>query len=227
MFRNLCICGIVALTLSAASAQADVISTTGTYQLLNHPDGGARPPLYGLRLDELYDVTGGHDIFTFDFEAPGANMVMDYDGTSLHIHGTVFGGLNAGDGYAATHVGLWGVDFTYGLVGTAPGDDDKIVTTPDFTNTGSITNLATQDTIPLWDYSGMHNYTFRLGDEDGDAGHRGFPGISGWGWMNHGTQNVHVGASDWLFTAVPEPSTALLALLGAGAALRRRRQAIG
>ncbi len=227
MFRNLCIFGIVALTLSAASAQGDVISVAGTYQLHNHPDGGARPPLYGLRLDELYNVTGGHDIFTFDFDAPGANMLMDYDGTSLHIHGTVFGGLNAGSGYAGTHVGLWAVDFTYGLVGSAPGDDDLIVTTPDFTNSGTITRLATQDTVWLWDYSGSHNYTFQLGDENNDLGHRGFLGASGWGWVNHTTQSTHVGASDWLFTAVPvpEPSAAMLVLLGAGALLRRRNRA--
>lgn len=225
MFRNLCICAIVAWTLSAASARADVIAGAGTYQLLNHPDGDARPPLYGLRLDELYDVTGGHDIFTFDFEAPGANMLMDFDGTSLHIYGTVFGGLNAGSGYAGSHVGLWAVDFTYGLLGAVPGDDDLIVTTPDFTNTGTITRLATQESIPLWDYSGSYGYTFRLGDEDHDLGHRGFPGTSGWGWVNHNAQNTHVGASDWLFTVVPEPNTALLAMLGTGALLRRRHRA--
>ena len=43
--------------------------------------------------------------------------------------------------------------------------------------------------------------------------------ISGWGWLEHGTQGEYISASDWLFTVdptpVPGPSTALLATLGA------------
>ena len=67
--------------------------------------------------------------------------------------------------------------------------------------------------------------TFRLGDEDSDAGHRGFAGISGWGWMNHGDPEVHHDYSDWLFTAekLPVPTPGSLALMSAGGMLWIRR----
>jgi len=47
----------------------------GTYVLRNHPDNDLVPPQYGLRLDELFDLNPGQlDVFSFDFEAPGALM---------------------------------------------------------------------------------------------------------------------------------------------------------
>ena len=71
-------------------------------------------------------------------------------------------------------------------------------------------------------------FTFRLGNEDNDAGHRGFAGISGWGWLVHHPETLgHIAASDFLFTAellpnIPTPGAAGL-LLAAGLGLRRRR----
>ena len=43
----------------------------------------AAAPFYGLRLDELFDATKGHDIFTFDFEADGASIFLTYDDNDL------------------------------------------------------------------------------------------------------------------------------------------------
>lgn len=201
----------------------------GTYRLHNHPDGTGAPPGYGLRLDELFDVTTGHDVFTFDFDAPGAAMWLDYDGSTIHIYGTAFGGHDVGSTYGAQSSWVE-IDFTYMFgVQSVPGDNDVWVVGDDFANTGTLTWLETGEEIDLYDYSGSFGYAFRLGNEDDDDGHRGFPGISGWGWLNHhepGPDN-HIAHSDWLFTAqlIPLPpaavlgATGLIGLLG----LRRRR----
>ncbi|MFG0256946.1 MAG: hypothetical protein ACF8GE_03490 [Phycisphaerales bacterium JB043] len=204
----------------------------GTYQLHNHPDGNQSPPPYGLRLDGL--LGNGSTSMTFDFDYAGAGVFMDYDGTSLHIYGMAFGGVDVGAGYSADpSLTSWiNIDFTYSVTVGAPGDDDLIVVTPDFSNTGTVTWMDTGDVYDLFDYSGSHGYTFRLGDEDSDAGHRGFPGISGWGWLYHGPEGSHpdnlhyISSSDWLFTAklIPLPSAVALGGLGiAGLGVRRRR----
>ncbi len=66
--------------------------------------------------------------------------------------------------------------------------------------------------IDLIGQSNSAGLIFRLGDENNDAGHRGFNGISGWGWVNHdardpgakgGSLSSHIYASDFLFTATP------------------------
>ena len=50
----------VALATSATSAQAVEF---GKYKLYNHPNGAKASPYYGLRLDELMDVTNKHDVY--------------------------------------------------------------------------------------------------------------------------------------------------------------------
>lgn len=234
--------GVIATSLAAAAllsgaAQADTI-VPGVYYLNNHPDGGAAPPLYGLRLDELFDVTGDHDRFTFDFDAAGSFMRMEYDGSSIHIWGTAYGGLDTGTGYGnATYASWVTIDFTYNIgVGGVPGDDDVWVDTANYANSGTITwhdSAATGSAVvfDLVDYRGSHPFSFRMGDGDADTGHRGEPGISGWGWLNHsGAPNgitQHIGASDWLFRAqlVPLPPAVFVGAAGLGlVALRRRRR---
>ncbi len=214
--------------LATSFASAAVIAP-GSYRLSNHPDGNQAPPYYGLRLDELFNLTSNHDVFTFDFNRAGTAMYLDYNGSSIHIYGRAFGGRDTGSGYSSTNSGFWDIDFTYATVVPVPGDDDLWVTPPQTPNTGSIryntstsvnpvqnATFAAAGAIPLYDYPGSFPYTFRLGDENNDLGHRGFSGISGWGWLNHRVSNTHVSASDWLFTMnpVPLPGGVLLAALG-------------
>lgn len=225
-----CACsGIVALLGLVGSASAAVIST-GTYQLHNHPDGNARPPQYGLRLDELFNVTGNHDIFTFDFDHANSNMRLDYNGSSIRIYGQSWGGRDTGSGYANdVYRGVYGIDFTYTL-GVTPnfgGDDDLGVVPPSMRNFGTITApvIVGSGPITLADKD-AGGYSFRFGDENNDLGHRGFAGISGWGWLIHHFPNQpHISDSDWLFTAelIPAPGAVSVLAMGLLAAGRRRR----
>ncbi len=215
-----------AIGLFAASGASAAIITEGTYRLHNHPDGSARPPLYGMRLDELFNATGDHDIFTFDFDDAVSDMKMTYDGSSIHIFGQAWGGRDIGGAYAAeATTGVYTIDFTF-LLGVAPvpGDDDVWVNGPDMSNSGSI-QPPVGPLVNLVDKR-IGDYSFRLGDEDNDAGHRGHPGISGWGWMVHHPESQgHIGASDFLFTAelIPAPGAAgLIGLIGLAAGRRRR-----
>lgn len=216
---------VVALALCAAAgvAQAAII-TPGMYTLGNHPDGAAQNPRYGMRLDELFNATGNHDIFTFDFEAPGSQMELWYTGSTIRIWGQAWGGRDIGSNYAVEPTtGFYTIDFTYNVsVSQVPGDDDLWVTAPSNSNFGFIQGPV-GGPITLSDERLGFGYTFRLGNEDNDAGHRGFNGISGWGWMNHPAGAQHIASSDWLFTIVPAPGSAALLGMGLLAVARRRR----
>jgi hypothetical protein len=216
--------------IAPSSADAAVIDP-GLYVLLNHPS--AAPISSGLRLDELYNVdTSRQDIFLFDFEHPQSLVVMEVTPSMIRISGDAFGGYwRIADGYVpGPYRGVYSFDFVYQIVVMgAPGDDDYIVDGPNNANVGSIlTPLG--HTIPLYDERGGHAFSFRLGNEDNDNGHRGFDGVSGWGWLNHGgNPGVHITVGDWLFTVgpeVPAPGAAVTLLAGlAVLASRRRRSA--
>lgn len=217
-----------ALVVVLAGAAQGAMIVPGTYELSNHPDGSSNPPPYGLRLDELYNETSGHDIFTFDFDHPSSSVFMDVTATTIHIYGSARGGRDIGAAHAMdSYLGMYTFDFVFSTgVQSVPGDDDVWVDTANYANTGTImTPLG--DTIDMHDYRGSNPFSFRLGDEDNDAGHRGFAGISGWGWINHGPdKTVHFPASDWLFTAtlVPTPGAGAMALVGGAMMMRRRRE---
>lgn len=202
-----------------APAPAEWIAP-GLYALGNHPKGEVSPPGYGLRLDELYNATGGKDRFSFDFDDPASNMQLVYDDSAatITISGVAFGGRDIGSKYAQDqYLGVYEVNFTYSLgVGPVPDDDDLWVTAPSGSNTGTI-RTPLGDVFDLADKA-AHGYTFRLGDENNDKGHRGVSGISGWGWVTVNGAYPHGGSSDFIFYATPVPEPASIALL-AGAAL--------
>lgn len=221
------------IVLGSAGVASAAYIAPGTYELHNHPDGSARPPAYGLRLDELVDMTPGHDKFTFDFDHPQSAMFLDYTGDTVRIYGQMYGGLDTGTEYAIDeNLGIYTVDFIYTIgVGLEPGDDDVVVNLPgaDQYNYGTLLT-PNRGLFSLKDghYTGDRR-DFRFGDEDDDQGHRGFDGLSGFGWLFHAPPGEDYGeyrnASDWLFTAtlVPTPGAAGLALVGLVCAARRRR----
>ena len=223
-----CAAAAFAVLLASGPASAGLILPTDVrLPLADHPDGNAAPPTYGLRLDELINVTPGHDRFTFSFEHPSATMQIlltevGINEFSVRIWGTAFGGLVVNNEYDPLLSGLVEIDFTYMLAHLAAGDDDLIVTTPSFTNTGWI--MFNGSTIDLFDRANSDGFTFRLGNDDDDMGHRDFDGISGWGWLDHGEPGTYVPASDWLFTVVPNPGTTALMAIAAGLFAKGRRR---
>jgi hypothetical protein len=199
----------------------------GLYVLESHPDGDLNPPPYGLRLDGL-DGDENHD-FTFDFDGPGAAMQMELsaDDSSLRIFGLAYGGRDVGGSYEDPQ--LWEIGFTYEEMIV---DGDQLVSDPatspnrgTITPTESIGGFSAGVPIILEDFFGEHPFSFVL-----EEGHRGFEGVSGFGWLNHGGAGLenHVKSSDWLFTVIPEPGSILLVGLGVvliGAARSARRAA--
>lgn len=226
------VCAIAALFTSSFASAAAI--TPGTYRLHNHPDGDVNPPPYGMRLDEIYNVSGGNDEFTLDFDHAQSNVTLVFNGTNtITIAGVAYGGIDIGGSYLNdAHLGLYQINFVYDVgVGLAGGDDDLIVIPgANAQNFGSITPLDAGHPdvgVPLTLFDVRDgNFSFRFGDEDNDNGHRGFNGLSGWGWVGF-NGNAHPGsADDFLFTAelIPEPASAMLLLMGLGAAAIRRRR---
>ncbi|MEL7473776.1 MAG: hypothetical protein AAGK04_10705 [Planctomycetota bacterium] len=221
---------VAALAITAPVANAQI--AVGIYQLCNHPNGSATPPSYGLRLDELFDVSPDHDVFTFDFEDVdnGSDVKLFFDGNSIRITGQAFGGNDIGGQYdpASPLTGVYSFDFIYNVgVQTAPGDDDLIVNAGvNGANFGSIT-APDNTTIDLFDRV-LGDFSFRFGDNDDGLGYRGAPGLNGWGWFDQGAVGNHVRDSDWLFTAkfigVPAPAPLAIAGLGGLLIAQRRRQ---
>ncbi|MCB9853075.1 MAG: hypothetical protein H6819_08265 [Phycisphaerales bacterium] len=181
------------------------------YELHNHPDNELNPPSYGLRIDELFNVTGGTDIYTFDFDAPQSSVRLYYnaDAQIIRIYGSAMGGRDIGAVHAADQfLGLYQIYFEYNVgVGLVPSDDDIWVSYgASYLNHGLITGPPSvgNGQIALLDATnGIEPYTFRFGNEDDDQGHSGFDGLSGWGWLqveaaiDTGLQRA------WSFTAEP------------------------
>ncbi|MCG8403732.1 MAG: hypothetical protein MI923_00910, partial [Phycisphaerales bacterium] len=225
-------CSTLGGTFLGADIECPPPGTT-RYKLGNHPAGGGAPPLYGLRLDGLLHVPTFDDddddgdddddddggsfnskIVTFDFEdEPGTCMFLDLnlDAGTIRIFGRAFGGVVKNNDYVNPE--FWDIDFTYvegvGLVGGDGGFPDVHANNCPASGANSGTIAAVDGSpgpIALVDYCGSNSFAFRFGDVNG-AGHRGFDGLSGWGWLNH-SGRPHLWISDWLFTAelvCPEP----------------------
>lgn len=222
--------------LSAAASAVPVLQS-GTYALHNHPAGAQAPPPYGLRLDGL-DGNNSH-VFSFDFDDSRSNMRMtvDLSAGTIRIFGTVYGGRDVGSSYAGVssgRVGLWQVEFTFRTNVQVQSDGDIVVRPMNpATNYGyiqplfasTVSRFRNNPQIHLADYnSNSAAASFIL-----ETNHRGFAGVSGYGWLTHSHQ-AHVPASDWLFTVgqatIPTPAASLLACIGfATCGVVRRRLA--
>jgi len=218
-------CGIL-LGFAASNANASMIMS---YSLYNHPDGGARPPLYGLRLDGLFSGNSS-DIYTFEFENAGASTVtmdVDDDASSVRISGTIFGGKNAASGYADDMAGNWMLDMFYddGVTISLDGAGRQVINIAEIaSNFGTLTLLDDLDvdgvtgtdqgkTVNLTGYMGgtIAVDEHRLGSycTTGDALCERHVGR---GWLNHGISFggsvdgvKHLAASDFLFTGEKDP----------------------
>ncbi len=228
--------GITFLLARSVLATPPVLFETGLYDLGNHPDGNARTPTYGARLDNLFP---GSDPFTFDFECADCGMFMNYSGSAIRIFGTAFGGEHDGSGGRKNNLfdGLYKFDVTYDMADVVekngdgddsglqdvgrPGETGDQIGTLEFMSTTGGDPFPSVTMWDLMDKKGGYVNSLRVGNEDDDSGHRGFVGISGWGWLKvretgSGGDFVDAdGYQDWLFTGrrssrVPEPgSTAL------------------
>ncbi len=219
--------GAALLSVTASSAHSAVLDP-GQYVLLNHP---SESDPSGLRLDELYNVNASQqDIFLFDFEHLSSLIVLHLTGSTIRISGQVHGGYwREGVGYVnGVHLGVYTLDMFYddGLR-EALGDDDLVIDTIDNSNTGTIITPAGQ-TIPLYDERGTDDFSLRIGDENSDQGHRGFDGVSGWGWLNHGSNPaLHRQFGDFLFAVgplIPAPGAGVMAVIALGVLASRRRR---
>lgn len=223
-----------ALALSAQSAESL------TFALHNHPvgEGGASPPPYGLRLDNL----GGEEgVYTFDFDDHRASgVIMTYDGgtNSILIQGSVYGGLNSNTGYANADsgmVGIWDFDFIYTANVTAlgtsgdPSSFSLLVDPKDKPGNFGIISLRGSETAfnltedPSLNMGGT---TF-IFDADGYRITGDTTTFVGRAWLDE-TPDTRTGYQELLFTAVLIPEPSGLTLLGlaslVGLCVRHRRQ---
>ncbi|NNE70601.1 MAG: DUF11 domain-containing protein, partial [Rhodothermales bacterium] len=195
------------ITVKASPARSGSrLVPNGLYRLHDHPDGAAADPTYGLRLDELF---GDHAPITFSFDREDAEVWMQVSGSTVTIYGRVFGGKDHGSSYDSSLSGYWDLFFEYdGSVAAADGDDDLLSAAGSEGASGYITPEFWSDHFDAgerFDLAGHvdNGLSFNLGDTDDGNGHRGFDGLSGWGWLEHGQYGSleRVPSSDWLFTA--------------------------
>ncbi len=197
----------LALTLPLA-AQGSFLDPA-KYELYNQTGTS-----YGLRLEELINITNDVDSFTFDFDAPGASVFMDLTASTIHIYGTVFGGLNTEAGYDPLQSGFWDLDFSYSTAfGTAHNDDDLIVAAAGAgLNSGSLKQLyGTNLEITLRDSSAGHPYTLRLGDGQQETEEQATAEVTGTGWIDH-DDSFELAEPNLSFKVaqVPEPKNYLI-----------------
>jgi len=157
---------------------------------------------------------GTDGFFAFDFEYDGSHLITtDPMIPTAPSDGDLFD--VAGAGFKERGASGTGTIESLGLNGIA-GDGD----------TNELILRSGTTIVGLVDQANGAGDIFHFG-----LGHRGFAGLSGWGWVSY-VDAPHVYATDWLFTAepVPEPSTWLIfsglaACFGINAWRKRKRAA--
>ncbi|MEZ6234246.1 MAG: small multi-drug export protein [Phycisphaerales bacterium] len=234
---------------AAAVAAASLVGQASASQLLmqsrlaDHPDGNAAPPQYGLRIDNLFSqnnagqalVGGQSGTTTFSFNAPGANVIIQvFDDTNdnvadrVHISGVAYGGRDNGGSYGVG-AGFYAIDYTYTAnVGTTAEGWDAA--RAGATNGGTITALTGAFAGESWSMTDKNsgNRSFHFESDNHRLGGSSLDNSDvyvGRGW--HMLDNGVMGTQDFLFVAIPLPTTGMLAGAGmlAVAGVRRRRMA--
>ena len=218
--------GIVAAVMAcflAIVTTAQAAIEIKTFTVIDHPDGAALPPPYGLRLDNLFDVTpesgsvtpgpGTSGVTTFSFVNVQATVTTNTTtgDISVNIAGDVHGGRDTGGGYGFGE-GDYAIDFTYSANVSPDGNGWK-VSPMSSSNQGTIEFLSGSSAIAA-------GTTWRLYEQENNAGntfvfkddyHRlsgtGLPldTFVGRGWLDYTIGGTSV-TQDWLFIAPDQPS---------------------
>ncbi len=163
-------------------------------------------------------------------------MMMVYNNEEIRIFGTTQGGRDNGNAWAANSIDTFVLDFTYDVsdfIEVANGGvDDTRVMNGHHQNFGMLTRQSDGMQWDLRSHANSSGLELQLGDRNG-SGHRGFNGISGWGWLDYRAhvpgQGIDAGwvevtnhpsdtgcCSDFLFTAVQTPEPSMLSWMGLG-----------
>jgi len=225
-------CALAALAIAAPAAGA-IISFT----LLDHGDGSADPPPYGLRMDDALaglGGVGGPTTFSFDaaFNDAGRDdvtLTIDTDADTITIEGEVYGGEDAGAGYGFGE-GWYDLFFQYTAEIMQMGDGWVVNPGDPSMNSGILTSQGNADivsgvTINLYDTDGTSD-TFVL-KPDGHRLSGDNETMVGRGWLSlDPTGDPAPGGAfrDWLFIAIPSPGGAAVLAMGAGVVALRRRK---
>jgi hypothetical protein len=212
--RALLLCLIALVAGTPAPAAADTIRFT----LGDHPRGEARPPTYGLRLDDLFGPSTLPT--TFSFNQGGAAVLMDVDTTSksIHIFGTVFGGVDVGDSYLAPELFDLDMLYKFGVM----GNEDDGWSVAGLGNTGS---LVRQSDSQRWDLVTLLNqdgFAFEFFPDRFRLRHNDLVGVDwvGRGWLDTSTNSRPTEVRDFLFvaTVVPLPAAVIPGVFTLGCA---------